>query len=59
MTTLHRRQSRPYIAQGIDHQGRRDPDDLGCATGIVRAILWAAALWAVGAITLIAIFWGT
>lgn len=51
---------RPYIAHGLDMQGRHpeaahaatdigsDDDDLGCATGIVRALMWCLGLYAVG-----------
>ena len=52
---------RPYIPAGCDQQGRLQPaeactevgaddDDLACATGIVRAVCWSLAIWAVGAL---------
>jgi hypothetical protein len=55
---------RPYIPTGCDQQGRHpqaaeactevgaDDDDLACATGIVRAVCWSLAIWAVGALVL-------
>lgn len=51
---------RPYIPAGCDQQGRQpqpaeactdigaDEDDLACAAGIVRAVLWSIAIYAVG-----------
>ena len=69
MTTLHRRQHPPYIAHGLDHQGRLEvpaeactdmgvePDDLACASGIVRAVMWALAIWFVGLVAGLAVLW--
>ena len=69
MPTLHRRQHPPYIPRGLDHQGRHpeaaeastdmgvDDDALACASGIVRALLWALAIWLVGAIAAVAVLW--
>jgi hypothetical protein len=50
---------RAYIPAGCDQQGRHPQaaeactdlgadDDLACAGGIVRAVLWSLALYAVG-----------
>ena len=48
---------RPYIPQGCDQQGRHpqaaeactevgaDDDDLACATGLVRAVIWSVAIY--------------
>jgi hypothetical protein len=52
---------RPYIPEGCDQQGRHqqaaeactdvgvDDDDLACASGIVRALMWSLVMWFVGA----------
>ena len=59
----------PYIARGLDHQGRNptaaeactdmgvDDDALACATGIVRVALWAAAIWLVSIRAAVAVLW--
>ena len=48
---------RPFIPHGCDQQGRHpqaaeactevgaDDDDLACATGIVRAVIWSGAIY--------------
>lgn len=55
--------------QGLDYQGRHPEaaeactelgvgdDDLACAEGIVRAVLWSLALYFAGTIAAIAVFW--
>jgi hypothetical protein len=56
--------------QGLDYQGRHpeaahaatdmgvDRDDLACAAGIVRAVIWALLLWLAGTLTTLALLWG-
>ncbi len=56
----YRAMHRPYIPSGCDQQGRHpqaaeactdvgvDDDDLACASGIVRALVWSLAIYAVG-----------
>jgi hypothetical protein len=55
----YRAMHRAYIPTGCDQQGRYlqaaeactdlgADDDLACASGIVRAVLWSLAIWGVG-----------
>ena len=61
----------PRIPRGLDYQGRHpeateadtdmgvDRDDLDCASGIVRALLLALALWLAGTVTALALLGAT
>ena len=40
---------KPYIADGIDQQGRNS--DLACAAGIVQWVIVALAIWAIVLLT--------
>jgi hypothetical protein len=57
---------RPYIPTGCTQQGRYPQaaeactdlgadDDLACASGIVRAVIWSLAFWAVGTLMWVAL----
>ncbi len=48
MPTFARRQRSPYIARGLDQQGRIEQRDngLSCAEGILIGVLMALAVWA-------------
>jgi len=48
MVTFARRQRSPYIAKGLDQQGRigQSENSLSCAEGIIIGVLMALAVWA-------------
>ena len=71
MTTFARRQRSPYLANGLDHQGRHpeaahaatdigaadDDDALGPATGIIVAVIMSLAAWLVIVLALLSAWW--
>ena len=63
MKTRHFPDAPPRIPRGLDYQGRHpeaaesateigvDDDSLSAACGIIRAAMWALAIWLVGIVT--------